>query len=77
MADNITTPSVDTQSWNIPSMVATPIDVQQPNMNTPEPVMPQVVDRSSEIQSFLGSIRYDASTINSKNTTSEWESEAR
>ena len=72
MADNITTPSVDTQSWNIPSMVSTPMDVQQPNMNTPEPVIPQVVDRSSEIQSFLGSIRYDASTINSKNTTSEW-----
>lgn len=64
---------VDTSSWNIPSMVSTPVDLQQsPSMFTPEPVMPGSPDRSKEIESFLGTIRYDASDYMQNSGRKSW-----
>ena len=70
---SVTTPTVDTSSWNTPSMAPSFVSMQQPTSFTPDPAMPKVADRSAEINAFIGSIRYDAmSSIGQKSKKSEW-----
>lgn len=68
----VTTPQVDTSSWGVPSMSPTHVDVQQPNLSTPTPAMPRIDDRTAEVNSFIGSMRYDASTSIGKSKEGSW-----
>lgn len=64
--------SVDTSSWGTPSMAPSFVSVEQGNTFTPEPKMPTVTDRSAEIDSFLGAIRYDAISSVNKTKQKSW-----
>lgn len=70
---SITTPTVDTSSWNIPSMAPSHVSVEQPkSMFTADPKIPAVTNRSGEIESFIGSMRYDAQSRMNTNPSNNW-----